>query len=342
MTAQAISVAALWGATILYAVAMIAYAIRLAREADARVQSRRAVQLKEAAPAQASGASVGSVAVATPASGTPLSTNPAPTVVKMSRTATKALGIARSATLVGFILNGIGVLARGIEAGHVPWSDMYEYAISGSFVAVGVFLLVQRKRDVTFLGAGVTGMATIAMGLGLTVLYGAAESLPPALQSMWLIIHVSIATICSGIFAVAFIVTALQLIKDYRDSGTPRTAWARGRGLKFMEAVPRPDVLEALAFRLIAVGFVLWTFTVMAGAIWAEHAWGRYWGWDPKEVWSFIIWVFYAAYLHARTTQGWAGRKSAYLALVGFGALLVNFTLVNFVFQGLHTYAQGK
>ena len=244
----------------------------------------------------------------------------------MPRSATRALGIARSATFVGFILNGIGVLARGIEAGHVPWSDMYELAITGSFVAVGIFLLIQRRRDVTFLGAGVTGLATIALGLGLTVLYGAAESLPPALQSMWLIIHVSIATICSGIFGVAFIVTSLQLIKDYRDSGTARTGWARGRALRFMEAVPKADVLEALAFRLIAVGFVLWTFTVMAGAIWAEHAWGRYWGWDPKEVWSFIIWVVYAAYLHARTTQGWAGRKSAYLALVGFGALIINFT----------------
>jgi len=337
VTAQAISVAALWGAVILYAIAMVAYAIRLAREADARGQSRRVAALKEAAPAQASGSLVGSVAVVTPASGIT-----EPTVVKMPRSATRALGIARSATFVGFILNGIGVLARGIEAGHVPWSDMYELAITGSFVAVGVLLIVQRRRDVTFLGAGVTGLATIALGLGLTVLYGAAESLPPALQSMWLIIHVSIATICSGIFGVAFIVTSLQLLKDYRDSGTERTGWARGRALRFLEAVPKADVLEALAFRLIAVGFVLWTFTVMAGAIWAEHAWGRYWGWDPKEVWSFIIWVVYAAYLHARTTQGWAGRKSAYLALVGFGALIINFTLVNFVFQGLHTYAQGK
>ena len=305
MTAQAISVAALWGAVILYAVAMVAYAIRLAREADARGQSRRVAALKEAAPAQASGAPVGSSR-----SQPRRRAVPEPTVVKMPRSATKALGIARSATLVGFILNGIGVLARGIEAGHVPWSDMYELAITGSFVAVGVFLLIQRKRDVTFLGAGVTGLATIALGLGLTVLYGAAESLPPALQSMWLIIHVSIATICSGIFGVAFIVTSLQLLKDYRDSGTERTGWARGRALRFLEAVPKADVLEALAFRLIAVGFVLWTFTVMAGAIWAEHAWGRYWGWDPKEVWSFIIWVVYAAYLHARTTQGWAGRKS--------------------------------
>lgn len=339
-SAQAISVAALWGACILYAVAMVAYSIRLAREADAKTQAKRLVAV---------GGPVEDTSLAA-ASGTA-----GDGAVRLPRSAAKALGIARSATLVGFILNAIGVLARGIEARHVPWSDMYEYAITGSLVAVGVFLIIQRGRDVTFLGAGVTGLATIALGLGLTVLYGAAESLPPALQSMWLIIHVSIATICSGIFGVAFIVTALQLMKDYRESEPKpvRYRWARpihdglfrfvkGRGVKFLEAVPKPDVLEALAFRLIAVGFVLWTFTVMAGAIWAEHAWGRYWGWDPKEVWSFVIWVIYAAYLHARTTQGWAGRKSAYLALVGFGALIINFTLVNFVFQGLHTYAQGS
>jgi len=321
-TAQQLSVVALWGACILYAVAMVAYSIRLAREADAKVQAKRLVTVGGPSTDLTQAERTGSA--------------------PLPRSAAKALGIARSATLVGFVLNAVGVIARGIEANHVPWSDMYEYAITGSLVAVGIFLGVQRKRDVTFLGAGVTGLATIALGLGLTVLYGAAESLPPALQSMWLIIHVSIATICSGIFGVAFIVTGLQLLKDYRDSGTPRTEWARGRAFKFLEAVPKADVLEALAFRLIAVGFVLWTFTVMAGAIWAEHAWGRYWGWDPKEIWSFVIWVVYAAYLHARTTQGWAGRKSAYLALVGFACLIINFTLVNFVFQGLHTYASGS
>lgn len=316
MTAQLLSVLSLWGAVILYAVAMVAYSIRLAREADARVQARQLV----------------AVGGGSAEAGAPL-------VVKLPRSAVKALGIARAATLMGLILNGIGVVARGFEAGHAPWSNMYEYTMTGSFVAVLVLVLISRKRDVTFLGAGVTGLATIFLGLGLTVLYSEADTLLPALQSMWLVVHVSIAIICTGIFGVAFVVTALQLLKDYRDSGTERTEWARGRSLRFLEAVPKADQLESLAFRLIAVGFVLWTFTVIAGAIWAEHAWGRYWGWDPKEIWSFVIWVIYAAYLHARTTQGWAGRKSAYLASVGFVALILNFTVVNFVFQGLHTYA---
>jgi len=331
MTAQELSVLALWGATILYAVAMVAYSIRLAREADAKVQARRLVAVAVGADAVP--------AVAGPAQSTGHPADAPPLKVVLPRSASKALGIARATTLVGLILNGVGVVARGIEAGHVPWSNMYEYAITGSFVAVLILVLIQRNNGVTFLGAGVTGLATITLGIALTVLYSEADTLLPALQSTWLVIHVSIATICAGIFAVAFIVTGLQLLKDYRDAGTSRTKWARGRALRFLEAVPKPDVLEALAFRLIAVGFVLWTFTVIAGAIWAEHSWGRYWGWDPKEIWSFVIWVIYAAYLHARTTQGWAGRKSAYLALVGFVALLLNFTVVNFVFQGLHTYA---
>ncbi len=314
MNPQTLSALALWGATTLYAIAMVAYSVRLAREADAKVAARARVSV-----GAASGDDV-----------------PAAEGGALPRSAAKALGIARSATLVGVILHGVGVAARGIEAGHVPWSTMYEYTISGSFVAVVLFLLIQRRRDVTFLGAGVTGLATVALGLALTVLYEAATGLQPALQSFWLVIHVSIATICAGIFGVAFLVSVLQLLRDSRDKASRTVS---GRGFRFLDAVPAAPTLEALAFRLNAVGFVLWTFTVMAGAIWAEHAWGRYWGWDPKEIWSFVIWVVYASYLHARTTQGWAGRRSAYLAIAGFVALILNFTVVNFVFQGLHTYA---
>ncbi|WP_062383609.1 c-type cytochrome biogenesis protein CcsB [Demequina iriomotensis] len=312
-----LSVMALGGATVLYAIAMVAYAIRLARVADDKVAARAAVAVP------AGGAADGlPVEAAAPAS-------------SPGAKAAKAAGIARSTTLVGAALHAVGLAARGIDAGHVPWSNMYEYTISGSFFAVLVFLIVQRRRDIAFLGAGVTGFATVALGLALTVLYKDVDTLPPALQSYWLVIHVSIATIVTGIFAVSFIATALQLMRDSRDRGTRWT----GDRVRWLDAVPSAPALEALSFRLNAVGFVLWTFTVMAGAIWAEHAWGRYWGWDPKEVWSFVIWVLYAAYLHARTTQGWAGRRSAWLAIAGFAALIANFTVVNLFFQGLHTYA---
>lgn len=319
MTAQTLSVMALWAATVLYAIAMVAYAIRLARVAE----------VKGRMPAAAG--------VGVP-SGEPASELPEPTAGGLHEPAPggAALGIARATIVVGALLNGVGVVARAVESGHAPWSTMYEYTISGTWVAVVVFLIVQTRRDITYLAAGVAGFATVALGLALTVLYAEASVLPPALQSFWLIIHVAIAVIATGVFTVAFLATALQLARDFRDSGT--TAM-QGSGWKFVDASPKPTVLEGLSFRLHAVGFVLWTFTVMAGAVWAEHAWGRYWGWDPKEVWSFVVWVIYAAYLHARTTQGWAGRRSAYLAIAGFVAVILNFTVVNLVFQGLHSYA---
>lgn len=334
-----LSVMALWGAATLYAIAMVAYAIRLARTADEKVAAR--TQQRAAVTAGAPAAEPTAVAEATVASSGP------------SRGA-KAAGIARATTLVGVILHAVGLLARGIDAGHVPWSNMYEYTISGAFFAVAAFVLIQRRRDIAFLGAGVLGLATVALGLALTVLYSEVRTLPPALQSYWLVIHVSIAVLVTGILSVSFIATALQLMRDYREQGElpveggpVRAGWRRWhnglvrryRRTRWLEAVPNAASLEALSFRLNAVGFVLWTFTVMAGAIWAEHAWGRYWGWDPKEVWSFVIWVLYAAYLHARTTQGWAGRRSAWLAIAGYAALIANFTVVNLFFQGLHTYA---
>jgi len=128
----------------------------------------------------------------------------------------------------------------------------------------------------------------------------------------------------------------LQLMRHSRESGKGALAGDRAR---WLEAVPPAQNLEGLAFRLNAVGFVAWTFTLITGAVWAEHAWGRYWGWDPKEVWTFVIWVLYAAYLHARTTQGWSGRKAAWLSLAGYTAVVMNFTVVNVLFQGLHSYA---
>ncbi|MFW2512861.1 c-type cytochrome biogenesis protein CcsB [Demequina sp. SO4-13] len=333
MNAQELSWIALWGAAALYAIAMVASSIHLSRVADAKASAKGKV----------------AAAVGAPHAGDAAASPPTASAGRQPAVASKATGIARSTTLVGALLNGIGVVTRGIEAGHAPWSTMYEYTITGTFVAVVVFLIVQSRRDVSYLAPGVTGFATIALGIGLTTLYQASTGLQPALQSFWLVIHVSIAIIATGVFIVAAVATVLQLMRDYRDegpvaSGGPIRRWrnANARLLgrwKWLEAVPSPPTLEALSFRLHAVGFVLWTFTVMAGAVWAEHAWGRYWGWDPKEVWSFIIWVVYAAYLHARTTQGWAGRRSAVIALIGFVTLIMNFTVVNLYFQGMHTYA---
>ncbi|WP_084124742.1 c-type cytochrome biogenesis protein CcsB [Demequina sp. NBRC 110054] len=351
MSPQYLSVLTLWSATALYAVAMVAWSIRLSRVADERAQERAGAE----APAQervavSAGASTSAedaaasshadeaddsrsrddAAVAAMAAGaTSFVVDDGEDSAPPRSAANRALGTARTAMYLGLILHAVGLVARGIEAGHVPWSNMYEYTITGSFVAVLVFAIVQSRRDAAYLGTGVTGFATFVLGLGLTQLYAASTGLRPALQSFWIVIHVSIAIIATGVFTVAAVATVLQLIQYGKAAG--RFRW--------LEAVPSAQKLEALAFRLNAVGFVLWTFTVMTGAVWAEHAWGRYWGWDPKEVWSFVIWVLYAAYLHARTTQGWMGKRSAWLSLVGFVALLMNFTVVNLFFQGLHSYA---
>jgi len=137
--------------------------------------------------------------------------------------------------------------------------------------------------------------------------------------------------IATGIFSLTFAMSVLQLIKQRAEKNNKVTG--------FMRLVPSSQALENGSYRLNAIGFVMWTFTLIAGAIWAEQAWGRYWNWDAKEVWTFIIWVIYAGYLHARATRGWTGTRSAWLNIIGFGALVFNYTIVNMHFPSLHSYA---
>jgi cytochrome c-type biogenesis protein CcsB len=312
-----LSTVLVWGAATAYAIALVAFAVDLARLAERR--QRRPV---------AAGAGVAGLGAAGDAS----SGVTAVVVVHPGR----AVGIAMATTTLGLGFHLVGTVLRGIASGRVPWANMYEFTLMGTLVAVGTFLALTRWRDVRFLGAIVVGLVVVALGLGLTVFYVSADGVQPALQSYWLVIHVSIATVATGLLTVSFASSALQLLKDARVSGSARVAGPRWRPL---DALPATRELEALSFRLVAVGFVLWTFTVMAGAIWAEHAWGRYWGWDPKETWSLVVWLVYAAYLHARTTAGWSGRRAAWFVLVGYATVLFNFTGVNLFFQGLHSYS---
>ena len=305
-----------WGAVTAYAIALVAFAVDLARLADGQ---RRPV------------AAGGDAAGVDAAGGAPPA-GPADDVVVHHR----AVGIAMATTTLGLGFHLAGTVLRGLAAGRVPWANMYEFTLAGTLVAVGTFLALTRWRDVRFLGSIVVGLVVVALGLGLAVFYVPAEGVEPALQSYWLVIHVSIATVATGLFTVSFASSALQLLKDSRVSGSARLAGPRWR---WLDALPETRELEALSFRLVAVGFVLWTFTVMAGAIWAEHAWGRFWGWDPKETWSLVVWLVYAAYLHARTTAGWSGRRAAWFVLVGYATVLFNFTGVNLFFQGLHSYS---
>jgi cytochrome c-type biogenesis protein CcsB len=191
---------------------------------------------------------------------------------------------------------------------------------------------VQLWLDLKFLGAYITGFGLIVLGVGTVNFYVAVVPLPPALQSYWLVIHVFVATLGTAFFAIGGGLSIVQLVQARREAG-------KLGSVKFLETVPDADKLETLAYRVVVVGFVFWTFTLIAGSIWAEHAWGRYWGWDTKEVWTFIIWTIFAGYIHARATRGWRGSRSAWLAIIGFVAVMFNFTIVNLFFKGLHVYS---
>jgi cytochrome c-type biogenesis protein CcsB len=248
-----------------------------------------------------------------------------------------ALGIALTLTYVALALHVLGALTRGLAVDRVPWGNMYEYSVTGTAVVTAVYVVLLRVTDLRYLGTFVVGPVLLSLGLAATVLYAEPAPLMPALQSFWLVIHVSVAFIASALFTIGFSLTVVQLVQERREkqraAGNPP-----GRG-RFMDALPKAADLELSAYRVHAVAFPLWSFTLIAGAIWAEKAWSRYWNWDPKEVWSFVIWTIYAAYLHARATRGWGGRRAPVIAIVGFVALLVNYLVVNFFFVGNHSYA---
>ena len=171
----------------------------------------------------------------------------------------------------------------------------------------------------------------------MTVIYTPAGQLVPALQSYWIAIHVTSMIVASGLYVVGAVVTVMYLIADRNERRVAAGLPSRSAGI--MMHLPSPVILDRLSYRTILFAFPVWTFGIMAGAIWADSAWGRYWGWDPKETWSFITWVVYAGFLHARATAGWRGRKAACIHLVGFGCLIFNLVGVNLWITGLHSYA---
>lgn len=240
-------------------------------------------------------------------------------------------------TLAGWAAHTGSVVARGLAAHRVPWGDMYEFSSMISLLAVTTFLFLLNRYRVRYLGAFVMVPVVLYMGLAGTVLYSPAGPLVPALNSYWLKIHVVAAMSSSAIFMVGAVVTVLYLIRQRWERLT--AAGQVPRGARLGHLLPPARSLDTLAYRIIAFAFPVWTFAIIAGAIWAEAAWGRYWGWDPKETWSFITWVIYAGYLHARATAGWKGRRAAGIALVAFLCLAIDYYAVNIWITGLHSYA---
>jgi cytochrome c-type biogenesis protein CcsB len=239
-------------------------------------------------------------------------------------------------TVVAAALHLAGLVTRGLGAdpARVPWGNMYEFAIAGAFGVTAIYLVLLRRYSLRWMGLLVTGFAVVVLMLAVLLLYVPAGPLVPALQSYWLVVHVVAAVIATGAFTVGAMVSALYLVKARaeRRGDAPATG--------YVARLPRAAVLDRVAYRVHAFGFPVWTFAALiAGPIWAEYAWGRYWGWDPKEVWAFITWVVYAAYLHARATAGWRGKGAAVVALVGFATLLFNFVGINLFGSGLHSYS---
>ncbi|QIK63904.1 c-type cytochrome biogenesis protein CcsB [Leucobacter viscericola] len=249
----------------------------------------------------------------------------------------RSLRIGFSLTVLGFILQLGATILRGIGAERVPWANMYEFALTATCAIVFIFLLVQFFVDLRFLGALVTGMTVLFLGVSKVNFYVEIVPLPPALDSYWLVIHILVAVLAVGFLTLSFGLSVLQLMQTRREAQI--AAKEPVKGLRFLTSLPTAVRLEDLSYRVAIIGFVFWTFTLIAGSIWAESAWSRYWGWDTKEVWTFVIWVLYAGFIHARATRGWRGTRSAWLSIIAYTAVIFNFTIVNVFFKGLHAYS---
>ncbi|EOR70166.1 CcsB [Thermobifida fusca TM51] len=252
---------------------------------------------------------------------------------KASRHVVGKIGMA--VTAVGLLLNLAQIVTRGLAVGRWPWGNMFEFVIAICLCGVAAFLFAAMRYRAHYLGAFVLVPVLLLLGIAVRWLYSESGPVVPALDSYWIAIHVSALILATGAFMVSGSATITYLLARRTE-----VKQALGQQVSAIAAkLPSAELLDRIAHRMIVLAFPLWTFGVIAGAIWADEAWGRYWGWDPKEVWSFITWIVYAAYLHARATAGWQGPKAAWISLIGFGCLLFNFFGVNYLFSGLHSYA---
>lgn len=230
---------------------------------------------------------------------------------------------------LGLIIHSFGLVLRWREThqtgyGYVPLSNMYESLIFFSWTIVLIYLILEYKYRQKVIGLFVTPMAFLAISLTFIIPGIDSKIVPliPALQSNWLTIHVTTCFFGYASFSVSFGVSILYLIKEKRDSD-----W-----------LPSTSILDELNYKSIIIGFPMLTLGIITGAAWANYAWGSYWSWDPKETWSLITWFIYAAFLHARFSRDWRGRKTAILSIVGFVSVIFTYFGVNYLISGLHSY----
>ncbi|KQR23148.1 c-type cytochrome biogenesis protein CcsB [Microbacterium sp. Leaf151] len=320
-----ISLLLVWTAVAIYVLAFIAYAIDLARRSDLALKAKDEVVARELVTAGGGGVIGGSAA------------SSASTVASKPRYLWARLGTVL--TTLGFVFHLVATVLRGVAAERVPWSNMYEFALTGLLLIIAVYLAVLTRYDLRFLGSLMTGLAVLLLGGATLAFHVEVVPLADPLKSVWLVVHVFVASLATALFALAFGLSVVQLIQARRERKLAEAPTDAEPKRSFLRTVPSADALESLAYRFAIVGFIFWTFTLIAGSIWANDAWGRFWGFDTKEVWTFVIWVLYAGYIHARATRGWRGTRSAWLSIIGFTAVLFNFTIVNVFFKGLHAYS---
>lgn len=241
--------------------------------------------------------------------------------------------LSRMATLIvsiGFTSHSLAILTRYVEAGYTPVTNLHESLSFFAWMIVGILLIANLKYKIKVLGAFLTCIALILMLFALAL---PKEILPlaPVLRSFWHPFHVTFAFLGNAIFTLAFCCGVIYLIQEHQLKSKKMGAIAK--------RLPSLKVLDDLNYQALTFGFPLLTLGIITGAVWAEYAWGRYWGWDPKETWSLITWFLYAAMLHQRLTLGWRGRKAAIMAIVGFMSLIFTFLGVNLLLPGLHAYS---
>lgn len=330
-----------YSAMAVLALALLGHLAYLAGLMPARSQAREAADAQRelaavaAAGAPASGLSgagasgAGPSGAGSPGSG-PVSAPVGQGSWEVSLRARKAAGIAGMLTHLGALLLIAAAVMRGLSVHRWPLGNMFEFALVASAFVTTAFSIWSLRRDLRWLGAFVVGPVLLTLGMATTVWYTEAASLMPSLQSYWLVIHVTIATLAVALFGLGAALNLLYLWQD-RVERTGRRS--------LLNRFPSARALERLSYSMHIIAFPLWTFTLIAGAIWARQAWGSYWNWDPKEVWTFVIWVVYAAYLHARVTSGWRRQNAVLIALAGFVCILVNYGIVNVFFVGQHSYS---
>ena len=224
-----------------------------------------------------------------------------------------------------------GTVLRMLSVTRAPLGNMYEFVLVTASFTLLVYSAWSLKQARLWLGIFVVLPVTLMLVAAKLWWYTEASQLMPALESLWLVTHVTIATLSIALFVIGAGLATAYLVKDRAQTKDAVRGW--------LAALPEASALERMTYGIHILAFPLWTFTVISGAIWAEQAWGRYWGWDPKETWSFVIWVVYAAYLHARATSSWSTRKATWVAIVGFACIIINYTVVNLLMTGLHAYS---